>query len=144
MTTPTPLASTETRLAGYAAIFGRRDNGGDTILPGAFARTLASHAARHAPIPLFWQHRPEQQVGWIDHAQEDARGLRIVARLTNPDGAKAALVRDGTVRGLSFGYRVTAARRTRAGRDIVAVDLVEVSLVTRPMQPFAQVHLVTA
>ena len=29
------------RFAGYAALFGKRDAGRDTIHPGAFARTLA-------------------------------------------------------------------------------------------------------
>lgn len=41
--------------------------------------------------------------------------------------------------GLSFGYRVKEARRG-AVREITALDLVEVSLVTSPMQPLARVH----
>ncbi|MDE2562091.1 MAG: HK97 family phage prohead protease [Sphingomonadales bacterium] len=142
--TPALASATTLRFAGYAAIFGRRDSGGDTILPGAFARTLAAHAAEHASIPVYWQHRPEQQVGWVDQVSEDRRGLRVIAHFTNPDGTPAALVRDGAVRGLSFGYRVKAAVQSPTGRDILDVDLVEVSLVTRPMQAFAQVHLVTA
>lgn len=142
--TPAPAPAPSLRLAGYAAIFGRRDASGDVILPGAFAGTLAAHKREHVPIPLFWQHRPEQQVGWVDRAEEDRRGLRVIAHFANPEGTNAALVRDGAVRGLSFGYRVRAARQTPTGRDILDLDLVEVSLVTRPMQAFAQVHLVSA
>src|SRR5690606_33013716 len=51
------------RFAGYAALFGERDAGRDVILPGAFARTLA---ARRDPLPLFWQHRADLRIGWID------------------------------------------------------------------------------
>ena len=38
------------RFAGYAALFGVRDGGGDTIRPGAFARTLGERAD---PLPLY-------------------------------------------------------------------------------------------
>ena len=61
------------RLAGYAALFGRRDAGRDTIRPGAFTRTLAQ---RSEPLPLFWQHRPDQRIGWIEQVSEDARVRR--------------------------------------------------------------------
>lgn len=50
-------------LAGYAALFGRADASRDTIRPGAFARTLAE---RQEPLPLYWQHRPEQRIGWVE------------------------------------------------------------------------------
>lgn len=51
------------RFAGYAALFGQRDAGRDTIHPGAFARTLAS---RSAPLPLYRQPNPAQRIGWIE------------------------------------------------------------------------------
>lgn len=127
------------RFAGYAAVFDKRDLGGDVIRPGAFGRTLASRACT-GPLPVYWQHRPDRRIGWIERVSEDSRGLRVVGRLDDAGGA--ALLRDGTVRGLSFGYRATAARRTPAGRDLLAVDLFEVSLVTAPMQPLARVHFV--
>ena len=134
---PAPL-----RLAGYAALFNVRDGGGDTILPGAFARTLAVHAAAGDRLPLYWQHRPDQRIGWIDSAAEDGRGLRVTATLDDAQGMAAQAVRQGKVTGLSFGYRVTRGRTDASGRLLDAVDLFEVSLVTRPMQPMARVHLV--
>jgi hypothetical protein len=45
-------------------------------------------------LPLFWQHRPDQRIGWIEQASEDARGLRVVAALDNP----AAMARAGKAR----------------------------------------------
>jgi HK97 family phage prohead protease len=132
-----------TRFAGYAAIFGKRDSGGDTILPGAFASTLANRAANGASLPLYWQHRPDQQIGWIDMAQEDAHGLRVTATITDPVSTAAQALKTGAVDGLSFGYRVSAGRALPTGRELQAVDLFEVSLVTHPMQPLARVLMVT-
>jgi HK97 family phage prohead protease len=51
------------------------------------------------------------------------------------------LLKAGKVAGLSFGYRVRRARG-EAPRELEEVELVEVSLVTRPMQPKARVHAV--
>lgn len=125
------------RFAGYAALFGRRDAGRDVIRAGAFARSLAERAG---PIPLLWQHRPDLRIGWIERAAEDARGLRVIGRIDT--GAQAAaMLKGGQVNGLSFGYRVAKAEG-RAPRVLKDLDLIEVSLVTFPMQPQAQVHMV--
>lgn len=126
------------RFAGYAALFDRRDAGRDTIRRGAFARTLAEQAE---PLPLFWQHHPELRIGWIEQAAEDARGLRVVASIDNPDGAAAAALKAGRVTGLSFGYRARGFTRSAEGRELTEIDLFEVSLVTTPMQHGARVHL---
>jgi HK97 family phage prohead protease len=128
------------RFAGYAALFDRRDAGRDVIRKGAFAQTLA---ARDGPIPLYWQHRPDVRIGWIEQAGEDDRGLRVIARLDNPEGGAAAALRRGQVTGLSFGYRARTFHRTDEGRELTALDLFEVSLVTHPMQHGARVHLLT-
>jgi HK97 family phage prohead protease len=131
------------RFAGYAALFDRRDSGRDTIRRGAFARTLAERAGgRRGPLPLYWQHRPDQRIGWIEQAEEDQRGLRVVAQIDNPDGNAAVALKAGTVTGLSFGYRARGFERDREGRELTDIELFEVSLVTHPMQHGARVHLV--
>jgi HK97 family phage prohead protease len=128
------------RFAGYAALFDIADAGRDTIRRGAFARTLA---ARQSPLPLYWQHRPDQTIGVIEQVAEDARGLRIVARIDRPASRAALLLKQGAVSGLSFGFRTRAARQTDEGRELLEIDLFEVSLVTSPLQHGARVHLVT-
>ncbi len=128
------------RLAGYAALFDKCDAGHDTIRPGAFARTLAE---RGSPLPLYWQHRPDLRVGWVETCREDARGLRIVAGLDDPRGGAAAALRRGRVAGLSFGYRARAFRPVGRGRELIDLELLEVSLVTHPMQHRARVHLIS-
>lgn len=131
------------RFAGYAALFDKRDSGRDTIVPGAFARTLAEREmARQGPLPLYWQHKPDQRIGWIERASEDDTGLRVIARIDNPEGGAAAALRAGKVTGLSFGYRARAYTNDGFGRELRDIDLFEVSLVTHPMQHDARVHMV--
>ncbi|HCF24625.1 MULTISPECIES: HK97 family phage prohead protease [unclassified Novosphingobium] len=127
------------RFAGYAALFGKRDAGRDLVQPGAFARTLAE---RREPLPLFWQHHPDQRIGWVETVAEDGRGLRVIATIDNPAGGAAAALKRGAVTGLSFGYRARQFTRHAAGRDLTDIDLFEVSLVTHPMQHGARVHLI--
>ncbi|MFM5949396.1 MAG: HK97 family phage prohead protease [Novosphingobium sp.] len=128
------------RFAGYAALFGKRDAGRDLVQPGAFVRTLSE---RQEPLPLFWQHRPDQRIGWVETAAEDGRGLRVIATIDNPAGGAAAALKRGAVTGLSFGYRARQFTRDERGRELTDVDLFEVSLVTHPMQHGARVHLIT-
>ncbi|WP_241527344.1 HK97 family phage prohead protease [Sphingomonas turrisvirgatae] len=122
-----------TRFAGYAAVFDAPDRGGDVIRPGAFGAWVRR-------VPLLWQHRGPP-VGVIETIGEDARGLRVTGRVDVPE--LAGLVARGAVDGLSFGYRVKAARHGQ-WREIRALELCEVSLVARPMQKLARVHAIAA
>jgi HK97 family phage prohead protease len=128
------------RFAGYAAVFGHADRGGDVVRAGAFERSLKRGAGS---VPLLWQHDAARPIGRIEYLREDKRGLRVIARLSGGKAGReaAALLKDGAVRGLSFGYRVREASG-EAPRELKDLDLVEVSLVTLPMQPKARVHAV--
>jgi HK97 family phage prohead protease len=133
------------RFAGYAAVFDRPDRGGDVVRAGAFARSLKRGAGS---VPLLWQHEAGRPIGRIDYLKEDRRGLRVIARLSESAAGReaAALLGEGALSGLSFGYRVREANGPSTGsgragvRELIDVDLVEVSLVTLPMQPRARVH----
>ncbi len=142
------------RFAGYAALFDNIDRGGDIIRQGAFRHSLS----RQKSWPLLWQHRPDQQIGEIAYAAEDRRGLRVIGRFIDRNGSGQSITSrarhmliSGGVTGLSFGYRVRsyaeglAETNMRGGvaarRELLALDLVEVSLVTHPMQPGAHVHM---
>jgi HK97 family phage prohead protease len=130
------------RFAGYAAVFDRVDRGGDVVRRGAFGPVARA-------VPLLWEHKG-QAIGRCELVREDRRGLRVIGRIE--DERAAALVGDGTVRGLSFGYRVLSTahldfarcsvRDERVVRELTGLELVEVSLVRFPMQPLARVHAV--
>ena len=128
------------RFAGYAAVFDRPDRGGDVVRPGAFARALKRGSGA---VPLLWQHEAGKPIGRIEHLSEDKRGLRVIAALSgSATGREAAeLLGEGAVTGLSFGYRVREAQG-QAPRELIQLDLVEISLVTLPMQPKARVHAI--
>jgi len=129
------------RFAGYAALFDIADAAKDTIRRGAFARTLAGRRQGGlGPVPLLWQHR--RRIGTVETLAEDARGLRVVARIDRAQSRAAALLRSRDVSGLSFGYRARGFRRTPAGRVLEDIELLEISLVTHPLQPGARVHMV--
>lgn len=133
------MSGAQLHIAGYAALFGIPDGARDTIVQGAFARTLAE---RHEPIPLYWQHRPEQRIGTVEVAEEDARGLRVVAAIHNPQGRAIAALLSKAVNGLSFGYRARGFRHMPDGRLLEDIELLEISLVTHPLQHGARVHLI--
>ena len=124
------------RFAGYAALFDRPDKGGDIIRQGAFARALE----RAGEVPLLWQHKPGAVIGRIEHLSEDQRGLRVIAAVG--DARASRLLGGGKVDGLSFGYRVREAKEAAGMRELIELELVEVSLVANPMQPKARVHAV--
>ncbi|MGR3409766.1 MAG: HK97 family phage prohead protease [Paracoccus sp. (in: a-proteobacteria)] len=130
-------------IEGYASLFGLTDQGGDAVMPGAFAASLARLAAKRDKVRMLWQHDPTRPIGVWDEIREDDQGLWVKGRLL-PEVAQAreaaALIRAGAIDGLSIGYRTIRAERDQKGRRVLAeVELWEVSLVTFPMLPEAKV-----
>ncbi|WP_375390801.1 HK97 family phage prohead protease [uncultured Sphingomonas sp.] len=118
------------RFQGHAALFDRVDRAGDVFRAGAFAGA--------GIVPLLWQHRGAP-AGTLRAVAEDARGLWVEGVVTDPDAAR--LVRGGALPGLSVGFRTVRARQG-AWRELLAVVLIEVSLVATPMQPGARIERV--
>jgi HK97 family phage prohead protease len=106
------------------------------VRKGAFLASLK----RAGEVPLLWQHKAGAVIGRIEHLSEDERGLRVIASLA--DARAASLLERRKVDGLSFGYRVREAKSAAGLRELVELDLIEVSLVANPMQPKARVHAV--
>ncbi|WP_430913075.1 HK97 family phage prohead protease [Methylobacterium sp. sgz302541] len=125
---------------GYASLFGVPDLGKDVVEPGAFTASLGRRGVEG--VRMLWQHDPAEPIGrWLSLA-EDPYGLRVEGRLNlgvQRGREIAALIEDGSVDGLSIGFRTVSARRGRDGlRHLIAVDLWEVSLVTFPLQTGAR------
>lgn len=129
---------------GYASVFGVVDSQRDRVHPGAFK---ASIKARDKPVQLLWQHQWDKPVGVILALFEDARGLFVKGRLLL-DVAQAreahTLMKAGVVRGLSIGYSVKRSRRNpdTGVRELLDLNLWEISLVTMPANEAAQVTVV--
>lgn len=91
---------------------------------------------------MLWQHERGKVIGRIEQLEEDDCGLRVIAKLE--EKILAARLANGALGGLSFGYRVRNGRPGKGNlRELIDLDLVEVSLVTIPMQPLARVHAVS-
>lgn len=132
-----------TLVAGYASLFGKRDQGGDVVQKGAYAASLAKLAAAGRAVKMLWQHDPAQPIGVWDEVREDAVGLWVKGRiLTEVDKGReaVALLTAGAIDGLSIGYRTVKAERDGKGQRLLSeLELWEVSLVTFPMLPEARV-----
>ncbi len=126
----------EGRLEGLGAVFGTADRGGDVIHKGAFAGAVF-------PLPMLASHDPADVIGVWDEGRETPEGLRVKGRLTLTV-QRAREVRDlilaKAMSGLSIGYLATKkAARAKGGRDLFAVELVEISVVAVPMHPAARI-----
>ncbi len=129
---------------GYGSIFGNKDLGGDVVMQGAFAKSIARKGAKG--VKLLYQHRTDEPIGVIDSVIEDEKGLKIQGRLamkTQKGKEVYELIKMGAMDGLSIGYRVMPKGyhyddKTKR-RVLKELDLMEISAVTFPMNPKARV-----
>lgn len=140
---PLEVKSLKTReFEGHGSVFGNRDLGGDIVAEGAFARSLDDHRKAGQLPQMFWNHDPGQVAGkWLDMA-EDNTGLAVKGVLAKtPLGDEVhELLKMDAVRGLSIGYRTLDQDwRDDGTRIIKEAELWEVSVVSIPMNPLAQV-----
>ena len=132
---------------GYGSVFGNKDLGNDVVEYGAFTQTLKQK--KPVDVKLLYQHKSDMPIGVFDSIKEDEHGLKVKGRLAlkTQAGAEAyELMKMGALKGLSIGFRVNPEkvsydRRTNK-RIIKEVDLMEVSLVTFPMNPKAMIRSV--
>lgn len=131
------------RFNGYGAVFGNVDAYNERLLPGAFEATLSAAKARGRMPAMLWQHDPRQPIGVWRTMREDERGLYVEGELADTQQAREAysLLKLGALSGLSIGFSVVkeTVNRDEEVRDLVAVDLWEVSAVTFPANSEARV-----
>jgi len=129
---------------GYASTFGNVDSYGDTIVKGAYLKTLATHGLPR----MFFNHESYAvPIGKWVKAEEDNYGLLMTGEFT-PENRLAqevkAALKHGTVDSMSIGYSLTKGGYddSESGRTIKEVSrLAEVSIVTFPADKFARVDL---
>jgi HK97 family phage prohead protease len=124
---------------GYASVFGGVDSYGDTILPGAYKKTLRK---RERPIRMRWNHWGPVIGKWLS-ISEDEKGLLVRGELT-PGHSVAedvyASLKHGAIDGMSIGYRPVQIRELGDGkRELKEIDLVEISIVEEPADLGARV-----
>lgn len=133
----------EREFEGYGSVFGNTDLGGDVIAPGAFSKSLKRYR-REKSLPLmFWAHDPAQVPGMWTEMSEDSRGLYVKGVLadTQLGNEVRTLLGMKAVRGLSIGFSVPpkGLEYDDEVRVIKEAELWEVSVVSLPMNPRAQI-----
>jgi len=131
----------EGRFAGYASLFGALDDGGDMVMPGAFAKSLAKRG--RDGVRMLFQHDPKEPVGTWEVLREDATGLwaegRLVPGVPRADALRR-LIAAQAIDGLSIGFRTVRSTRDKGGpRKLWQIDLWEVSIVAFPMLAGARI-----
>lgn len=129
-------------ICGYASLFGKPDLAGDEIKSGAFRQSLMR---RTEPTAMLYQHDATRPIGVWTQLRETDRGLwveGVLARNVQLADEVGALIRQHMLTGLSIGYRPVRASvgQGRIKRYLHEVDLVEISIVTFPMQPLAKLY----
>lgn len=133
---------------GYGSVFGNVDSYKEIVAPGAFAESLASWKSAGRLPPVLWQHRSGEPVGPHLDMEEQPVGLWIKGQLLVDDVQRAkearALMKAKAVNGLSIGFvtREDSYDRVTGIRTLKKVDLWEVSIVTFPANPSAQISSV--
>lgn len=135
---------------GYLSVFGGTDAYGDTVIPGAFKKTLA--VKNRIPVMLLNHDSWDVPIGVWQSMVEDETGLRVKGRLTegNDQAARVYLaLKDGAMTGMSMGYKVARFENKdssgqQRGRNMLDLDLYEGSIVTMPADAAARIDSVTA
>lgn len=125
---------------GYAAIFNLPDRSGEIIEQGAFQKSMERNGGT---VPMLYQHDMSRPIGRWLRCYETAHGLRVEGVLA--DGVRDAhdvygLIHAGAVNGLSIGYLAMKARAGHGAirRILSEIELIEISIVTLPLQPRAR------
>ena len=109
-------------------------------MKGAFKNTLKEDG-----LPaLLWQHIQKEVIGAYTEVREDSHGLYVKGKFTKgvQRGDEALLLlRDNALKGLSIGFQTKKSERDEDTdeRRLLEVKLFEISLVTHPANPQAQV-----
>lgn len=130
---------------GTASAYGVEDMTNDVIDKGAFTKTLSENPT----VPVLWQHDRTEVIG-SGEVKESGNKILIVGQLDleDPMGQKAyGKMKRKLVKGLSIGFQTIKAKweeleqegRTKYIRHIQELKLWEVSVVTFPALPQAQV-----
>ena len=130
-------------VSGYASVFGVEDSHSDIITAGAFAKSLSMGRQ----CKLLWQHEPNLPVGVINEIFEDDYGLYVKAKIlldVEKGRETYSLLKNGAMSGLSIGFTPVKSHYEQGTnrRIITEIDLWEISFVTFPSNPMANVTMV--
>jgi uncharacterized protein len=133
---------------GYGSIFGNEDQGNDIMQKGAFTKSLMNRPV--SKVKMLYQHKTDEPIGVFTEIYEDSKGLFVKGQLAmgTQRGREAyELLKMGALDGMSIGFRADPEKQgynenKRGVRTLKEVDLMEISLVTFPMNESALIETV--
>jgi hypothetical protein len=133
---------------GYGSIFGNEDQGNDVVQKGAFTKSLEERPA--SKVKMLFQHKTDEPIGVFTEIYEDQKGLFVKGQLamgTQKGRETYELLKMGALDGMSIGFKADPTKQSynenkRGVRTLKEVDLMEISLVTFPMNEQAMVQSV--
>jgi len=133
---------------GYGSIFGNEDQGNDIMQKGAFTKSLVNRPV--SKVKMLYQHKTDEPIGVFTEIYEDSKGLFVKGQLAmgTQKGREAyELLKMGALDGMSIGFRADPEKQgynenKRGVRTLKEVDLMEISLVTFPMNESALIETV--
>jgi uncharacterized protein len=133
---------------GYGSIFGNEDQGNDIMQKGAFTKSLVNRPV--SKVKMLYQHKTDEPIGVFTEIYEDNKGLYVKGQLAmgTQKGREAyELLKMGALDGMSIGFRADPEKQgynenKRGVRTLKEVDLMEISLVTFPMNESALIETV--
>ncbi len=131
----------EGHIEGLAAGYGNVDYGGEVMLRGSISRSIKGKSR----IPMLMYHDHKRPAGVWNQFEETDDGLLVKGRFSmkTAEGKNAyEQVKDGSLAGLSVGMVNVKSRFVGKARHITEASLIEVSLVTIPMNERTQVMTV--
>jgi HK97 family phage prohead protease len=133
-------------IEGYGSTFGNIDLGGDVVMPGAFARSLAKHEAEGTKPKMLWNHRSHDlPIGVWDSFEENEEGLWMQGRFADTQMGRdvRTLAKMRAIDSMSIGFTIVDADFRKDGAFMLKeIDLWEVSPVNFPMNPEAVIAAV--
>ncbi|MBE2211197.1 MAG: HK97 family phage prohead protease [Xanthomonadaceae bacterium] len=115
---------------------GLTDRMGDIVEPKGGRWTL--------PIPLLWQHKHDQPIGWVRQIDAKSDGLWITAELAEGIGKADEAwraIESGLVDSYSIGFQADDwSPLPTGGKRFTSWTLLEVSVVTIPADPAAKIR----
>ncbi len=135
------------RFEGFASTYGNIDRGNDIVASGAFTASLKARPIEK--VKMLLHHDTRNPIGVWESAKSTKEGLFVTGQLVLETQAGAetyALLKRGILDAMSIGFRTVedSWNRDKDIRTINKADLMEISIVTFPMNESATINAVKA
>lgn len=131
-------------ISGYASVFNVVDHQKDVVRKGAFQENIEQWQKKQKWPKMLWNHEPTEPIGIWTKMIEDQKGLYVEGKILKElsRGHEIyTLLKNGAIDGLSIGYvtKESQFNKHTHSRELIKLDLYEVSFVTFAANPEAQI-----